>query len=114
MPRGNPGIRRKPLLQAIEEKCLITHCGCWIWLGCTDKDGYGFVRDQGKNKKVHRVLYEMMRGALGNRLACHTCDVPTCVNPYHIFPGTNSENQIDSVRKGRAAGVRNFKHAANY
>lgn len=34
--------------------------------------------------------------------ACHKCDVPQCINPKHIFPGTASENTLDSIKKGRA------------
>ena len=114
MPKGRPGIRRKPIAEAMEEKTLRLSCGCWLWLGCHDKDGYGFIRIEGKNKKAHRVSYEMKHGALGKFLACHSCDTPECINPDHIFPGTNGDNQRDSARKGRNAGLRNFKNGKVY
>jgi hypothetical protein len=80
---------------------------CWLWLGCTDKDGYGVFGIGGKNYRAHRVSYfifnesEIQKGVL----ALHTCDNPSCVNPKHIVPGTSRDNVIDMIKKGRGVFV---------
>lgn len=52
--------------------------------------------------KVHRFSYEHFKGPLPKgKLACHTCDVRWCCNPEHLFPGTQSDNMQDMIRKGR-------------
>lgn len=77
---------------------------CWLWKGCADKDGYGFIRIDGKNIKAHRFALSLKIGKPLEKgeLACHSCDTPRCVNPDHLWVGDNSKNQIDSAAKGRS------------
>lgn len=52
--------------------------------------------------KVHRFSYEHFIGPLPEgKYACHKCDVRWCCNPDHLFPGTQSDNMQDMVKKGR-------------
>ena len=76
--------------------------GCWEWTAFKDKDGYGFLRVKGKGWKAHRFSYELFKGPIDKGLnVCHSCDNPECVNPYHLFQGTQSDNMKDMTSKGR-------------
>ena len=75
--------------------------GCWLWRGA--KPGkYGHTTVRGKTIDAHRLSYTIMVGPIPNGLmVLHTCDVPACVNPAHLFLGTGSDNMKDAVQKGR-------------
>lgn len=76
--------------------------GCWEWIGCRWKGGYGYLRPNRKIISAHRYMYELYKGPIPDGLdACHTCDNPWCVNPDHIWLGTHGENMKDAYRKGR-------------
>ena len=86
----------------------VTESGCWIWMGSVDGAGYPyFIRGSKKTTKylsATRAFFEMHKGGIPNGLfVCHTCDVPLCVNPSHLFIATAKENSEDMVKKGRSA-----------
>lgn len=73
---------------------------CWVWCSHISKKGYGRFKVGAKNISCARLVLEKSTGKTGE-CACHTCDFPACVNPNHLFWGTNADNISDSVRKGR-------------
>lgn len=82
---------------------------CWPWEFGRVSGGYGMVYDPTRRKRLmaHRFAYELDHGRELQFDGCHRCDNPPCVNPDHIFDGTDKVNQIDAARKGRKASKLN-------
>ena len=74
---------------------------CWEWDLYKQEDGYGVIKANGKAQLAHRVSYEAFKGSPEDMHVCHTCDNPGCVNPEHLFLGTNQDNVTDKMNKGR-------------
>lgn len=88
----------KKLMAYIEQP----ESGCWIWKGWCSRLGYGSVSVKGRAWPVHRLTYTLFKGEIPKGLqACHTCDIPACCNPEHIFLGTAADNARDAQSKGR-------------
>lgn len=80
----------------------IQNGSCMDWMGGTDRKGYGCVNWKGKNKRAHRLSYELIYGEIPKGfLICHSCDNPLCINPKHLWAGTSKQNTLDMMSKGR-------------
>ncbi len=77
--------------------------GCWIWNGARQKRfRYGTFGIKDKMYLSHRVSYMLHKGEIPEMShVLHTCDVPYCVNPEHLFLGNHQDNMDDKERKGR-------------
>ena len=101
--------RFKTLQQRFDEKYMPEpNSGCWLWIAVTrGVPAYGAIKVNGKTVKAHRVSWELANGPIpegeGYHGICvlHRCDNPLCVNPDHLFLGSNRDNQIDCSNKGR-------------
>ena len=79
----------------------ISHCpttGCWLWTGPCDRNGYGYICIGSKKIMVHRYLAGVSDSSI---CVCHKCDTPACVNPDHMFFGSQVDNMRDMNAKGR-------------
>lgn len=77
---------------------------CWVWTAARLKAGYGQFWFQIKIMLAHRFSWELAYRKPPNDLCVlHTCDNPPCVNPSHLFLGTNKDNSQNMTVKGRQA-----------
>ena len=79
--------------------------GCWLWDGPVNWCGYGRVTIAPRKRvRAHRLSYEWHKGPIpAGMILLHKCDIPSCVNPDHLRPGTQAENMKDMWQKGRQA-----------
>lgn len=76
--------------------------GCWLWNLCKDSIGYGLWKFNYKYWKAHRYSWTINKGPIPVGIkVCHKCDVRHCVNPEHLFLGTQQDNVNDMIAKGR-------------
>jgi len=92
--------------QKLYGRTEVSEGGCWVWLGGTAR-GYGHVRRGEKMVRAHRLSWELTNGPIPpGLLVLHRCDVKRCINPAHLFLGTDADNMADKVAKGRSANQR--------
>jgi hypothetical protein len=75
---------------------------CWIWQKSKHRQGYGNLGIGKKHILAHRLSWEVFKGPIPSGIkVCHHCDIPSCVNPDHLFLGTQKENVKDAIEKGK-------------
>jgi hypothetical protein len=88
--------------QLFLQKIKISRSGCWLWTGAKNHSGRGHARVNKKLITAPRLAWKLFKGDFSRHLyICHKCDNPTCVNPKHLFLGTQLDNVQDSIKKGR-------------
>lgn len=97
-PQYQRTTKQRPMEERFWEKVQKTPT-CWLWLG-GHNGKYGKFWTGTKVVSAHRVAYEIKNGPT-DLLVLHSCDVPLCVNPSHLFTGSQSDNIQDCIQKGR-------------
>ncbi|KKM63634.1 hypothetical protein LCGC14_1509500 [marine sediment metagenome] len=93
----------KTLKEQFHEKYISTPAGCWMWTGSLKPAGYGTMWLNEKNIHAHRLSWQLHNGTIPDGLfVLHKCDVPGCVNPEHLFLGTQKDNIADCAKKNRS------------
>lgn len=111
-PKSQKAIKNKKVVltpvvvvdvsQRFKQNYKVKEFGCWEWFGTLDRYGYGVFKNGRKSIKAHRYSYELHYGNFDKKLhVLHHCDNPRCVNPDHLFLGTNRDNVADRTAKKR-------------
>ena len=95
----------------LEERIeILPWSGCWIWMLSLTHD-YGKAKLLGQTWRAHRLFWEIYKGDIPiNLLILHRCDIKCCVNPGHLYLGSQSDNVGDILARqtpnwGRKVGT---------
>lgn len=92
--------RNKPwsLQEIIDNLEPITESGCLVWSGHIDHNGYGLIRYEGRSRRIHRILYEALKGPIpAGMVPDHLCRVRLCGNIHHLEAVTEKENTLRGI-----------------
>lgn len=99
--KGTNGSNKSSVYTKFITKVAFAGSDCWYWYGAMHKLGYGLMSALGESK-AHRISWRLHKGDIPDGLfVLHKCDVRNCVNPDHLFLGTQTDNMRDMVKKGR-------------
>lgn len=103
-------LRARTVEQRLLENAEWTDDGHLLWMGYVER-GYGLISVNGKDLRVHRLMYELVHGPIpSGKCVRHTCDVRNCLRWDHLVLGTIGDNNRDTSRRGRTNPRRGDAH----
>lgn len=91
-----------PIFDRLFSRTEIMENGCWEYTGSRFAFGHGKIKYKGKTYRTHRVSFILCVNDISDNLhVLHKCDNPPCINPDHLFEGTQLDNMRDMIAKGR-------------
>lgn len=105
-----PKVQR-PLADKFWERVIVeTLESCWMFNN-SKHGNRGYIYHDGRLLMAHRVSWIVNFGEIpAGKVICHRCDNRVCVNPNHLFIGTQADNVSDMISKGRQAPPEKTKH----
>jgi hypothetical protein len=106
-------INKLKIKEKLLSRIVVTN-DCWEWQGAMggSNDQYGVLRVNNQQWYAHRLSYALFKRKSPKGLhVCHSCDNPKCVNPDHLFLGTQKDNIQDCIKKGRRTRVPSVNRA---
>jgi len=95
------GHKIKTSEEAIKSNIKINENGCWVWQGYKKNSGHGNMTFKNKRYNAHRFSYIVFKGKIENgKQVNHKCNNSSCVNPEHLYLGTQLDNIKDAVNAG--------------
>lgn len=101
--RGNKGEGANWSVEILKQKTKENDNGCWVWTGALMPAGYGSIMINRVTKLAHRIMFGLANPDIdiSEKFICHHCDNPPCINPSHLYAGTQVDNAQDMIRRKR-------------
>lgn len=113
------GLRQMTMAERLWPRVVVDANFCWVWMGARARFGHGSMTIEGRRRSPHQIAWLLAHAVIPDGLqVLHRCDVPACINPDHLFLGTQADNMADMRSKGRGfigdpgAGNRAKTHCA--
>jgi hypothetical protein len=99
MARPLPNLTAPEVCEFISKIRFSSSDDCWMF---GTQRGYGRFTVAGASYVASRVSLRIFAGFDPmEKVVCHKCDRPPCVNPTHLYAGTDSDNQRDYQLRGK-------------